>query len=149
QMTKGIAAPEVERAYTQARALCQQVGETPELVPVLYGLWRYYNAQLQLHMARELGDTLLRLAQRADDPALTVLAPHAPRVACCSAAPGGRHRRLHARPASYSGVPHWPRSRCFVPNLFRLGPLVTGVPGASPDPRPRGPDIGPRVGASL
>jgi predicted ATPase len=28
-MTKGQAAPEVEQAYTQARALCQQVGETP------------------------------------------------------------------------------------------------------------------------
>jgi predicted ATPase len=84
QMTKGLAAPEVERAYTQARALCQQVGETPELVPVLYGLWRCYNAQLQLHMARELGDTLLRLAQRADDPALTVLAHHALGFTWCS-----------------------------------------------------------------
>ena len=37
-MTKGQAAPEVEHAYIQARALCQQVGETPELVPVLFGL---------------------------------------------------------------------------------------------------------------
>ena len=37
QMTKGQAAPEVEHAYTQARALCQQVGETPQLVPVLFG----------------------------------------------------------------------------------------------------------------
>src|SRR5262249_7261326 len=35
QMTKGNTAPEVEHAYTQAYALCQQVGETPELVPVL------------------------------------------------------------------------------------------------------------------
>src|SRR2546425_7234351 len=40
QMTKGLAAPEVERAYAQARALCQQVGETQELFPVLFGLWR-------------------------------------------------------------------------------------------------------------
>src|SRR5262249_55496320 len=30
-VTKGQAAPEVEHAYAQARALCQQVGETPEL----------------------------------------------------------------------------------------------------------------------
>src|SRR5437016_3328406 len=35
QMAKGQAAPEVEHAYTQAHALCQQVGETPELIPVL------------------------------------------------------------------------------------------------------------------
>ena len=77
QMTKGQAAPEVEHAYTQARALCQQVGETPELVPVLFGLWRFYLVRSQLHTARELGDTLLRLAQRADDPALAVIAHYA------------------------------------------------------------------------
>jgi predicted ATPase len=74
QIAKGPAAPEVEQAYTQARAWCQQVGETPALVPVLLGLWRFYHVRPQLHTARELGDTLLRLAQRADDPALAVLA---------------------------------------------------------------------------
>jgi len=77
QMAKGHAAPEVEHAYTQARTLCQQVGETPELVPVLFGLWRFYLVRSQLHMARELGETLLRLAQRADDPALAVIVHYA------------------------------------------------------------------------
>jgi predicted ATPase len=77
QITKGHAAPEVEHAYTQARAVCQQVGETPELVPVLLGLWRYYNTRPQLHTARELGETLLRLAQQAHDPALAVVAHYA------------------------------------------------------------------------
>jgi class 3 adenylate cyclase/predicted ATPase len=76
-MAKGHAAPEVEQAFTQARAWCQQVGETPALVPVLVGLWRFYNTRPQLHTARELGDTLLRLAQRAHDPALAVLAHQA------------------------------------------------------------------------
>jgi TOMM system kinase/cyclase fusion protein len=74
QMAKGYAAPEVEHAYTQAYVLCQQVGETPELVPVLFGLWRFYAVRPQLHTARELGDTLLRLAHYADDPALAVAA---------------------------------------------------------------------------
>jgi hypothetical protein len=45
-MAKGLGVPEVEHAYIQAHALCQQVGETPELVPVLYGLYRFYNARL-------------------------------------------------------------------------------------------------------
>jgi predicted ATPase len=76
-MTKGHGAPEVEHAYTQARALCQQVGETPELVPVLFGLWRFYVAQPQLHTARELGETLLRLAQRTNTPAFAVIAHQA------------------------------------------------------------------------
>jgi hypothetical protein len=77
QITKGHAAPEVEHSYTQARALCQRVGETPELVPVLFGLWRYYNTRSQLHTARELGETLLRLAQHAHAPALAVVAHYA------------------------------------------------------------------------
>jgi class 3 adenylate cyclase/predicted ATPase len=74
QMAKGHAAPEVEHAYTQAYALCQRVGETPDLVPVLLGLWRFYNTRLQLRTAREVGETLLRLARRAQDPALAVIA---------------------------------------------------------------------------
>jgi tetratricopeptide (TPR) repeat protein len=76
-MAKGMGAPEVEHAYSQAHALCQQVGETPELGPVLYGLHRFYTGRLQLHTAREIGETLLRLAQRTDDPALAVIAHYA------------------------------------------------------------------------
>jgi predicted ATPase/class 3 adenylate cyclase len=76
-VTKGQAAPEVEHAYTQARALCQQVGETPELVPVLFGLWRFYLVRAQLHTARDLGETLLRLAHQAPAPALAVVAHYA------------------------------------------------------------------------
>jgi predicted ATPase len=76
-MAKGHAAPEVEHAYTQARTLCQQMGETPELVPVLFGLWRFYTTRPQLYTAGELGETLLRLAQRACDPTLAVLAHYA------------------------------------------------------------------------
>jgi predicted ATPase/class 3 adenylate cyclase len=76
-VTKGQAAPEVEHAYSQARALCQQVGETPELVPALFGLWRFYGIRSQLHTARELGDTLLRLAHQAHDPARAGIAHYA------------------------------------------------------------------------
>ena len=31
-----------KQAYTRARELCQQVGETPQLFPVLWGLWVFY-----------------------------------------------------------------------------------------------------------
>ena len=77
QRTKGHSAPEVGHAYTQAYALCQKVGETPALAPVLYGLWRFYGSLPQLHRAREIGETLLRLAQRTHDAALAVVAHHA------------------------------------------------------------------------
>ena len=40
--TKGQAAPEVEQTYARARALCTQVGETPQLFLTLRGFWRFY-----------------------------------------------------------------------------------------------------------
>ena len=46
-ITKGYGAPDVEHAYSRARVLCQQVGNTPELFPVLSGLWRYANGRAQ------------------------------------------------------------------------------------------------------
>jgi predicted ATPase len=76
-MTKGHTVPEVEHAYTQAYAWCQQMGDTPALFPVLLGLWRFYGVRAQLHTARELAETLLDLAHRAHDPALVVVAHHA------------------------------------------------------------------------
>jgi predicted ATPase len=40
-VTKGYAALEVGHAYTRARELCHQVGDTAHLCPVLYGLWGF------------------------------------------------------------------------------------------------------------
>jgi class 3 adenylate cyclase/predicted ATPase len=101
-VTKGHAAPEVEQVYTQAYALCQQVGETPELVPVLFGLWRFYNTRSQFQTARDLGETLLRLAQRAHDPALSVVAHSALGLTwlCLGALPTA-HQHLEAGIALY------------------------------------------------
>jgi predicted ATPase len=68
--TKGWAAPEVGKAYARARELCQQVGETPRLFLVLYGLCGFYTVRAELVTAREMGEQLLALAQREQDPAL-------------------------------------------------------------------------------
>lgn len=65
--TRGVGASEVEQAYTRARELCQQLGETPQLFPALRGLWRLYNTVGRLPTAREVGDQLLTLAQRQHD----------------------------------------------------------------------------------
>jgi predicted ATPase len=66
--TKGMAAPEVEQTYARARALCTQVGETPQLFPTLWGLCLFYHNRGALPTARELGEQLVRLAERAADP---------------------------------------------------------------------------------
>ena len=55
--TKGLAAPEVEQAYTRARELCQQVGETPQLFPVLLGLWFFIMCAGSYQTARDWGSS--------------------------------------------------------------------------------------------
>ena len=88
-ITKGQGAPEVEQAYTRAHALSQQVGETPELIPVLLGLWWFYLVRSQLQTAREIGETLLRLAGPDPRPGARGGGPLCPRLlrgstlACC------------------------------------------------------------------
>jgi predicted ATPase len=103
QLVQGMAAPEVEHAYTRARELSQQIGETPEIIPVLYGLWRFYVVRSQFHTARELGDTLLRLAQQVHDPALSVIAHYALGPTCLflGALPAAR-QHLEAGIARYT-----------------------------------------------
>jgi predicted ATPase len=75
--TKGQASPDVLQAYARARALCQQVGETPQLFQVLRGLWLFYVLRLELRTAQELAEHLLSLAQHVGDPALRLEAHYA------------------------------------------------------------------------
>jgi predicted ATPase len=66
--TKGYAAPEVEQVYVRALELCRQIGEPPQLFPVLVGLWRLYITRAEHKTARQLGEQCLSLAQRMDNP---------------------------------------------------------------------------------
>ncbi|HEV8717847.1 MAG TPA: adenylate/guanylate cyclase domain-containing protein, partial [Candidatus Binatia bacterium] len=68
--TKGYAALEVEKVYTRARELCQQMGETPQLFSVLRGMWVFYLVLGKFQAAHKLGELLLNLAQSVQDPAL-------------------------------------------------------------------------------
>jgi len=68
--TRGYAAPEVQQVYARAHQLCQQIDATPELFPVLWGLWSFYLVRGQHQTARELGQQLLQLAQNAQDTTL-------------------------------------------------------------------------------
>jgi len=71
---KGYAAPETGKVYTRARELCQQVGETPQLFPVLYGLWAFHLVRAELQTARKLAEQLLGLAESQQNTAFLVQA---------------------------------------------------------------------------
>jgi predicted ATPase/class 3 adenylate cyclase len=75
--TKGFASPEVGKIYARARELCQQAGESPQMFPVLWGLWVFYTARGDHEVARELAEQCLRLAERTCDPDLLLEAHHA------------------------------------------------------------------------
>jgi class 3 adenylate cyclase/predicted ATPase len=69
---KGQSSPDTEHAYVRARELCQQVGETPQLFPVLHGLFRFHMIRAEFQAMRELAEQLFSLAQRAQDTELLV-----------------------------------------------------------------------------
>jgi predicted ATPase len=74
---KGFAVPEVERVYNRAHVLCQRIGETEHLFPVLWGLWAFYAVRSQLRIADELAAQLLSIARTRQDAALLIQAHYA------------------------------------------------------------------------
>jgi predicted ATPase/class 3 adenylate cyclase len=75
--TCGLATSETGQAYSRARELCHQLGESSQLFRALMGLRFFYTALGELRTARELGEQLLRLAQSAGDAELLVEAHYA------------------------------------------------------------------------
>jgi DNA-binding winged helix-turn-helix (wHTH) protein/class 3 adenylate cyclase/predicted ATPase len=69
-VVKGHTDPEVERAYTRAQELCQQVGEPLQRFAALVGLWRFYLNQTRLNKALELVEECFSIAQRLQDQTL-------------------------------------------------------------------------------
>ena len=154
--TKGFAAPEVAAAYHRARALCQQVGETPQLFPVLGGLVRFYIGRGELQTARELGEQMLSLAQRGTIPPTSrmriscwAMPCSSSRMGRCPHAPGAGHRLLYAPTAPLPGPPR--RNHQGVFGLCRLAQVLwyLGYPDQALQAEPGGVDPGPRAGAPL
>jgi len=72
--TMGWAVPEVQKAYTRALELCEQVGETAQILPVLWGLFAYNLLQTEFQTALELGGRYLSSARDQGDSDVLVVA---------------------------------------------------------------------------
>lgn len=68
--TKGYAAPEVERAFSEAWRLCQQVGDAQQRFQVLWGLGKFYQVKPDLPKGTAVAKELLALAQVEEKPDL-------------------------------------------------------------------------------
>ena len=79
--TQGYAAPEVARTYARAWELCAQLGDPPQLLPVLLGVGRFYVVRGEFQTARDVGAHLLTFAEAAQDPVMRLAAHNALGVA--------------------------------------------------------------------
>jgi hypothetical protein len=60
--SKGMAAPEMGQTITRARSLCEGLGETTRLFPVLYGQWVFHHVSGQVAKGLEYAEEAARLA---------------------------------------------------------------------------------------
>jgi predicted ATPase len=61
--SKGYRASEVEQVYAQVRELLPQAEETPHLIPVLMGLWRFTSIRGEYQTSHAIAARLRRLTQ--------------------------------------------------------------------------------------
>ena len=95
QITEGFAAPDVEDAYVQARAVWERTPAVGPLFPILWGLWLVFKVRSDLSRAHLLAGELLTLAEESGDRALVLQARQAGAiVALCAGDPA--NARLHA-----------------------------------------------------
>jgi class 3 adenylate cyclase/predicted ATPase len=66
--TKGFAALEVGKVYGRARELCGKI-DHPDLPAVLWGLFAHHLHRSGVHVCRDVGAELLRVAEQRQDPA--------------------------------------------------------------------------------
>ena len=71
-MTRGYSAPDVVETYGRALEICRQMGESPELLYALVGLYRYSLVRLELRTAKSLGERVWRLARRNPVPVVSL-----------------------------------------------------------------------------
>lgn len=64
---RGYASTEVERTFARARELANAVGQSPQLVPVLHGLWLFHLVRGDRNPSHDLADQLLEIAGNSDD----------------------------------------------------------------------------------
>jgi predicted ATPase len=80
--TQGNAAAKVGETYARARALCEQLGRPPEIVPVLYGQFVYHLQKGPLRLAREIAADLLQWGKDGADTAITAMGHRLSGSAC-------------------------------------------------------------------
>ena len=76
RMMKGWASPEIEPVFARARDLCQQLGDSPQLFPVLWSITLFHAIKGDVREYRARADDLMAEAEKTGDPAFLMAAHH-------------------------------------------------------------------------
>jgi tRNA A-37 threonylcarbamoyl transferase component Bud32 len=76
RMTRGWASPEIEPVFARARELCHELGDAPELFPVLWAITLFHAIKGDLRQYRRRADDLMAEAERSGNPAFIMGAHH-------------------------------------------------------------------------
>ncbi len=70
QFTRGYASQGTRESMARAQELCQSLGDTAQLFPVIFGFFTHYITKPDLKAARETAEHLLSIARSANDSVL-------------------------------------------------------------------------------
>ena len=70
--TEGYASDVVGKVYSRARELYGQIGDTPDISEVLWGLWTFHMLRAEVGTAREIAQEFLTLSERLPYPGLAL-----------------------------------------------------------------------------
>jgi serine phosphatase RsbU (regulator of sigma subunit)/predicted ATPase len=65
--SRGYAAPEVGPVFRRARALCERVGQTPQLFTMMWGNFAFHIVRGDFRICTELADEAMAFGERLDD----------------------------------------------------------------------------------
>jgi DNA-binding winged helix-turn-helix (wHTH) protein/predicted ATPase len=69
---EGYASPNVGEVYMKARQFYDQLGDSPDVSEVLWGLWTFHTLSGELETARDIAEEFLRLSERLPYPGLAL-----------------------------------------------------------------------------
>ena len=68
--SRGYAAPEVGPIFHRARALCERVGQTPQLFTMMWGNFAFHIVRGDFRICSELADEAMAFGERFNDPGI-------------------------------------------------------------------------------
>lgn len=72
--TRGYTDAELGEAFERAYDICRDMGDPPEVFPVLFGLWAYHFVLTDFERSLSIATQILHLAEQQSDPAFLIVA---------------------------------------------------------------------------